>query len=95
MIFTEFILGPGDNAHAVEALHVIKRKFHEPSPNTLLIFLGVLPDYRDRDGRSELVRRHDQIVEVVRVFASQSRLAVKNVFLEPSLGRFDIIAEVE
>ncbi|HIB64795.1 MAG TPA: hypothetical protein EYO33_06740 [Phycisphaerales bacterium] len=94
MIFSEFTFISGENARAVEALCIIKSKFDQPAPGVTMVFENIFPDDWDREGRSEITRRHDQIVSVVKDFASQSNLTVQNAFLELKPGRFQTVIEM-
>lgn len=95
MIFSDFILNSDDDGRAVEALHLLKRQGFQIGPAMKLVFQDIHPSYRDESDRSKLVRRHDQIVAVVKDYAAQTGLAVENTFLEPRAGKFETVVLIE
>ena len=95
MIFSNFILNPDDDARAIEALHLLKDHSFPIVSGAKLVFQDIHPSYKGEDDRAELVRRHDQIVGVVKAFATQVGLAVENTFLDPDAGKFRTVVLIE
>lgn len=91
MVFSDFILNPDDDARAVEALHLLKRQGFSFMSAKKLVFQDIHPSYSNERDRAELVRRHDQIVKVVKGYAVQEGLTVGNTFLEPQAGKFETV----
>lgn len=95
IIFSDFILNSGDDTRAVEALHLLKGQGYPLIPTVKLVFQDIHPAYRDESDRAEVVRRHDQIVSVVKDYAASAGLAIKNTFLEPKAGKFETVVVIE
>ncbi|MBL3704604.1 hypothetical protein GI582_18055 [Sulfitobacter sp. BDSS02] len=95
IVFSDFILNPDDEARAVDALHLLKKDGFPFSPAVKLVFQDIHPSYADDGDRTELVRRHDQIVAVVKNFAATVGLAVENAFLEPTAGKFETMVFIK
>lgn len=95
MIFSDFILNPDDDARAIEALRLLKDHSLPIVSGAKLVFQDIHPSYKGEDDRAELVRRHDQIVGVVKAFAAQVGLAVENSFLEPDAEKFGTVVLIE
>jgi hypothetical protein len=91
LVFSDFILNPDDSARADEALHLLKRQGFSFISAKKLVFQDIHPSYSNVRDRAELVRRHDQIVEVVKGYAAQEGLTVGNAFLEPKAGKFETV----
>ncbi len=95
MVFSDFILNPDDNVRAIEAFHLLKERGFVVSPHMKLVFQDIYPSYRDSSDRVELVRRHDQIVGVLKEYAAQVGLTVVNTFLNPTDKNFETVAQIE
>lgn len=95
IIFSDFILNSDDDDRAIEALHLLKRQGFPLAPAMKLVFQDIHPSYSDESDRSELVRRHDQIVAVVKDYAAQAGLSVKNTLLDPKAGKFETVVLFE
>lgn len=95
IVFPDFILNQDDNERAIEALHMIKKQFYGPASGMKLIFRDIHPSFQDEDDRVELIRRHDQIVEVVKEYAAQTGLVFGNAMLEPIGGKFETLIWIE
>lgn len=91
MMFSDFILNPDDDVRAVKALHLLREHGYPIKSTANLVFQNIYPSYKDNTDRTELVRRHDQIVGVVKEYAAQANLIVKNAILEPRAGKFDTV----
>ncbi|MCR8551159.1 hypothetical protein M4578_25365 [Salipiger sp. P9] len=95
MVFSDFILESNDSARGIEALRLLTPQFEDHKPVMKLVFQNIYPGHREKNDRCELVRRHDQIVEVVRGYASESGLAVSQTILEPKAEGFETVILVE
>lgn len=95
MIFSDFILNPDDNGRGVEALSLLKQQGFSIVPTMRLVFQDIHPSYGGEEDRAELIRRHDQIVSVVKDYTAQSGLAVGNAFLEPKARKFETVVLIE
>lgn len=95
IVFPDFILNPDDNERAIEALHMIKKYFYGPASGMKLIFKDIHPSYQGEGDRVELIRRHDQVVEVVKEYAAQTGLVIGNTMLEPIGGKFETVIWIE
>lgn len=91
MVFSDFILNPDDDVRAVEALHLLKGQGFPLASSMKLVFQDIHPSYSDESDRAELIRRHDQIVDVVKDYAGQAGLMVENAVLEPRAGKFETV----
>lgn len=94
MVFSDFILDQGDADRAQQALHLIKQRFYGPAHAMKLVFQDICPSYSNQADRPELIRRHDQIVNVLKKYASETGLAIDNAFLEQKGGKFDTVIMV-
>ena len=95
MVFSDFILTPDDNARAIEAFRLLNERGFVISPPMKLVFQDIHPSYSDERDRAELIRRHDQIVGVVKEYAVQAGLTVENTFLNPTGSKFETVAQIE
>ena len=95
MVFSDFILNPDDGDRAVEALHLLKEQGFPLAPVIKLVFQDIHPSYSDESDRGELVRRHDQIVSVLKTYAAQAGLTVENTFLDLKAGKFETVVLLE
>lgn len=95
LVFSDFILNPDDDDRAVEALHLLKKQGFPLSAPVKLVFQDIYPSYYKSRDRAELVRRHDQIVAVVKEYATQEGLVVTNTFLDSKAGRFETQVLIE
>lgn len=91
VVFSDFILNDDDASRAVEVLHLVEKYGCEIGRAKKVVFQDVYPSYRDESDRTELVRRHDQIVAAVEQYACDKRLQVESVRLEPKNGKFETI----
>lgn len=91
MVFSDFILNLDDDGRAVEALNLLKEQGFTLAHAMKLVFEDIHPSYRDESDSSELVRRHDQIVSVVKDYAAQAGFSVEDSFLEPNAGKFETV----
>lgn len=60
-----------------------------------IVFKNIHPTCRYGNGYAEVVRRHDQIVAVIKEYASQTGLKVGDTFLEPSADIFETVVMIE
>jgi|GEM_PF-2232185 len=95
MVFSDFILDSDDDDRAIEALHLLKGQGFPLSPAMKLVFQDIYPSYSDETDCSELIRRHDQIVSVVKAYAAQAGLSVENSFLETKAGVFETVVLIQ
>lgn len=95
MVFSDFILNPDDDSRAVEALHLLKGYGFPLASAMKLIFQDIHTSYSDESDRTELVRRHDQIMSVVKAYAAQAGLTVENTFLDIKAGKFETVVLIE
>lgn len=95
MVFSDFILNPDDNSRAIEALHLLKGQGFPLASAMKLVFQDIHPTYSDENDRTELVRRHDQIVSVMKAYAAKAGLTVENTFLDPKAGKFETVVLIE
>lgn len=95
MVFSDFILNPDDDGRAVEALNLLKRQGYPLTPAMKLVFKDIHPSHSDESDRTELVRRHDQIVSVLKAYAAQAGLTIKNNFLDLKAGKFETVVLIE
>ena len=95
MVFSDFILNPDDDARAIEAFRILNERGFVISPPMKLVFQDIHPSYSDESDRAELIRRHDQIVGVVKEYAVQAGLTVENTFLNPAGSKFETVAQIE
>ena len=91
VVFSDFILNDGDEGRAVEVLHLVEKHGFEIGPAKKVVFQDIYPSFRDENDRTELVRRHEQIITVVRKYACDKRLQVESIFLEPKDGKFETV----
>lgn len=95
MVFSDFILNPDDDGRAVEALHLLKGQGYPLASAVKLVFQDIHPSYSDESDRTELIRRHDQIVSVLKTYAVQAGLTVENTFLDLKAGKFETVVLIE
>ena len=95
IVFSDFILNPDDDTRAVEALHLLKVQGFPLASAVKLVFQDIHPSYRDESDRADLVRRHDQIVSVVKDYAASAGLEIENTFLEPKAGKFETVVLIK
>lgn len=95
MVFSDFILGTDENDRALQALEIVNDKFLSLASPMQLIFQNVHPSYSNDNDRAELVKRHDQIVDVIKSYALRTGLKIKNSFLEPKAGKFETVVLIE
>lgn len=95
IVFSDFILNRDDDSRAVEALHLLNGQGFPLTHSVKLVFQDIHPSYRDENDHAELVRRHDQIVSVVKEYATSASLAIQNAFLEPKAGKFETVVYIE
>lgn len=95
IIFSDFNLNADDDDRAVEALHLLKEHGFQLGSGMRLEFRDIHPSYSDLTDRSELIRRHDQIVSVVKAYAAQAGLRIYNSFLESSDRKTGTIVLIE
>ena len=69
-------------------MQLFKEQGFKLTPDTRLILENVHLSYRDESDCPELARRHDQIVAVVKDYAAQSGLTIKNAYFEPKEAKF-------
>lgn len=91
MVFSDFILDPDDDTRAIEAFHLLNEWGFSIRPRMKLVFQNIHPSYSDENDRAELIRRHDQIVGVVKKYAIQVGLTVGNTLLSPTGSKFETI----
>lgn len=92
--FSDFFLFDGEDEQAVEAIELVARWANFPRSHYRLIFKDILPRRDELLEKKELVRRHDQIVAIVRRFAARNGLTVENALLSPAHGRMETIVDV-
>jgi hypothetical protein len=95
MAFSDFILNPDDDGRAVEALHLLKGQGFPLVSAVKLVFKDIHPCYGDESDRTELARRHDQIVSVVNAYAAQAGLTIENTFLDLHEGKSETVVLIE
>lgn len=83
VVFSDFILSEQDDLRASEALSLVRDAVFPSFIPKSFVFDNIYPSYEGGTDRAELVRRHDQIVSVVRTFAKRQGLQVKDALLEP------------
>lgn len=91
VVFSDFILGAGDNARAVEALALASEKGCAIDTAGKLVIQNIYPSQWQEISNDELLKRHDQILEVVNEYARQSGLTVTNAYLHPGGTKFDTV----
>jgi len=91
IVFSDFMLNPDADILAVETLHLLKDQGFPLASSVKLVFQDIHPSYRDESDRAELVRRHDQIVSVMKTYAALAGLEIKNNFLEANAGKFETV----
>ncbi len=95
MVFSDFILNPDDDERAIEAFSLLNERGFAISPLMELVFQDTHPSYSDESDRAELIRRHNQIVGVVKKYAVQAGLTVGKTFLNPNGSKFETVALIE
>ena len=95
IVFSHSILNHDDDDRATAALHLLNEQGFPLAPAMKLLFQDIHPSYSDESDRSELVRRHDQIVAVVKDYAAQAGLSVENTLLDPKAGKFETVVLFE
>jgi len=95
MVFSSFILQPEDDARGVEALCLLNEQGFMICSPMRLVFQDIHPSYSDESGRAELIRRHDQIVGVVKKYAARVGLTVENTLLTPTGSKFETVALIK
>lgn len=95
LVFSDFILNPNDDGRAVEALHLLKQQGFSLRPAMKLVFQNIYPSYCDERDRVELVRKHDQIVSVVKTYTAQAGLTIENTFLNLKADKFETVVSIE
>lgn len=91
--FSDFVLRTGDERLGLAALHKIFDRFQLALAKKKLVFDNIYPGYSNDNDRDELVRRHDQIVSVVREFVDQKLHGLKNAYMDASDGKFFSVIE--
>ena len=91
MIFSDFTLDPNDTDRALQALRLVKQHFHGPTSGMRIVFQDIHPTDRNGTDYAEIVRRHDQIVDVMKSYADEAGWEIDNIFLEPSGEKFNIV----
>lgn len=93
MVFSDFIVHnlPRDDVQLVFAL--VSERFGELKSGMQLVFQDVLPGPKTKLTlqNRELVRRHDQITECVRLFGQCNDFTISNSMLNPRADKFDTI----
>ena len=93
LTFSDFVLRTGDDRLALAALHKIFDRIQLALAKKKLVFSNIYPGYNNDDDRDELLRRHDQILSVVREFAAQKKHGVENAYLDTRDGKLDSVIE--
>lgn len=91
VVFSDFILSEQDDLRAVDALSLVREAGFSSSVPKNFVFDNIYPSYEGGADRGELVRRHDQILRVVRAFAERQGLRVADALLEPKNGGFQSV----
>lgn len=91
VMFSDFTLEPDDSELAIQALHELENHRGRPQPGATLRFLDIYPIYHETRNQEELIRRHNQIVDVAKTYLSNINLTLENTFLDQRAGKFDTV----
>lgn len=91
---SDFLLEHNDAENAVLALECVDRWVRFPRTRCKLVFTDIAASAAASQDKDELVRRHDQIVDVVKQFASRNACVVLDAFLSPIHGRMGTVAVI-
>lgn len=89
--FSDFFLEPDDSELAIQALHELESHHGRPQPGTTIRFLDIYSIYQETRNQEELIRRHNQIVDIVKAYLSNINLTLDDIFLDQRAGKFDTV----